>query len=57
MPPSKFAPINPDGIFRERRPIHGRPSDANLFRPYPAGPGTPYPVAPYYDGHYGTYRD
>ncbi len=57
MRPSRFDPINPDGIFRERQPLQGRPNDANLFRPYPAGPGTPYPVAPYYDGHYGTYRD
>jgi len=24
--------------------------------PYPAGTGTPYPVAPYYDGYYPNYR-
>lgn len=24
--------------------------------PYPAGNGTPYPVAPYYDGYYPNYR-
>lgn len=27
------------------------------FSPYPAGRGTPYPVAPYYDGDYPNYRD
>ena len=27
------------------------------FNPYPSGPGTPYPVAPYYDGYYPVYRD
>jgi len=26
------------------------------FNPYPSGPGTPYPVAPYYDGYYPVYR-
>ena len=45
------------GIFRERRRFDFPPSDPNLFRPYPAGPGTPYPVAPYYDGYYPVYRD
>lgn len=30
---------------------------ASPFNPYPAGPGTPYPVAPYYDGYYPVYRD
>ena len=55
-PPSRFDPINPDGIFREG-PFLPRPSDPNLFRPYPSGPGTPYPVAPYYDGYHPTYRD
>jgi hypothetical protein len=25
--------------------------------PYPAGPRSPYPVAPYYDGYYPTYRE
>jgi hypothetical protein len=29
---------------------------ATPFNPYPAGPGTPYPVAPYYDGYYPNYR-
>lgn len=29
---------------------------ASPFNPYPAGPGTPYPVAPYYDGYYPNYR-
>ncbi|MEM6365621.1 MAG: hypothetical protein AAF745_14425 [Planctomycetota bacterium] len=28
----------------------------NGFAPYPAGRGTPYPVAPYYDGFYPNYR-
>ena len=27
------------------------------FNPYPSGPGTPYPVAPYYDGYYPVYRE
>jgi hypothetical protein len=27
------------------------------FAPYPAGRGTPYPVAPYYDGYTPNYRD
>jgi hypothetical protein len=27
------------------------------FSPYPAGPATPYPVAPYYDGYHPVYRD
>ena len=57
LPPSQYDPINPDGIFREPRQFQGRPNDANLFRPYPAGPGTPYPVAPYYDGYQPVYRD
>lgn len=56
LPRSRFDPINPNGIFRESPPQF-RPSDPNLFRPYPSGPGTPYPVAPYYDGYYPTYRD
>jgi hypothetical protein len=30
---------------------------ASPFNPYPAGPGTPYPVAPYYDGYYPSYRN
>ncbi|MFG0263896.1 MAG: hypothetical protein ACF8AM_01935 [Rhodopirellula sp. JB055] len=46
-------------------PHHGghhnrRPNPAggtNLFAPYPSGQGTPYPVAPYYDGYYPNYRD
>lgn len=44
-------------------PHHGgnhnrRPNPAggtNLFAPYPSGQGTPYPVAPYYDGYYPNY--
>ena len=27
------------------------------FNPYPSGSGTPYPVAPYYDGYYPVYRE
>ena len=30
---------------------------ADGFAPYPSGRGTPYPVAPYYDGYYPNYRD
>lgn len=30
---------------------------ASPFNPYPAGPGTPYPIAPYYDGYYPVYRE
>lgn len=29
---------------------------ASPLNPYPAGPGSPYPVAPYYDGYYPAYR-
>lgn len=29
----------------------------NQFAPYPSGRGTPYPVAPYYDGYYPNYGD
>ncbi|WP_404310621.1 hypothetical protein [Neorhodopirellula lusitana] len=29
----------------------------NGLAPYPSGQGTPYPVAPYYDGYYPNYRD
>ena len=36
------------------RPITPQPSP---FNPYPSGPGTPYRVAPYYDGYYPVYRD
>jgi hypothetical protein len=39
---------------------HGRfPNPAagtNGLAPYPSGRGTPYPVAPYYDGYYPNYR-
>ncbi len=57
FPRSQYDPINPDGIFRERQQPRRRPSDPTLFSPYPAGPGTPYPVAPYYDGYQPVYRD
>ena len=45
------------GNFNQRpyRPNPG--ARANGFAPYPSGRGTPYPVAPYYDGYYPNYRD
>ncbi|MFG0288983.1 MAG: hypothetical protein ACF8CQ_12450 [Rhodopirellula sp. JB044] len=43
---------------------HARPgrrpnpaAGADGFAPYPSGRGTPYPVAPYYDGYHPNYRD
>ena len=36
------------------RPIMPQPSP---FNPYPSGPRTPYPVAPYYDGYNPVYRN
>lgn len=41
---------------RSRNGRHPIPQ-ASPFNPYPAGPGTPYPVAPYYDGYSPVYRD
>jgi len=41
-----------------QRPFRPNPAArANGFAPYPSGRGTPYPVAPYYDGYYPNYRD
>jgi len=42
---------NPSGRDRYRPTPQPSP-----FNPYPSGPGTPYPVAPYYDGYYPVYR-
>lgn len=45
---------------RRHGPGGQRPNPAagtNRFAPYPAGRGTPYPVAPYYDGYHPNYRD
>lgn len=39
-----------------RRPSPYPPAATDNLSPYPAGPGTPYPVAPYYDGYYPSYR-
>ena len=46
------------GIDRpdRRRPLVGPQLNPNPD-PYPAGPRSPYPVAPYYDGFYPNYRD
>lgn len=35
----------------------GRRGYSGGTNPYPAGPESPYPVAPYYDGYYPNYRD
>jgi hypothetical protein len=40
-----------------RNRFGGTNTQASPFNPYPAGPGSPYPVAPYYDGYYPNYRD
>lgn len=45
---------NDDQRYRGRYRPTPQPSP---FNPYPAGPGTPYPVAPYYDGYYPVYRN
>lgn len=47
------SPIDGQGNRGRYRPTP-QPSP---FNPYPSGPGTPYPVAPYYDGYYPVYRD
>ncbi len=39
------------------RRAYRRTPQPSPFNPYPSGPGTPYPVAPYYDGYYPVYRD
>ena len=54
-------PYDPWPLDRRRpgwNPNQGNPHYNNgSLNPYPAGPGTPYPVAPYYDGYYPNYRD
>ena len=52
-PGSAGRPQYRDG-FRGRYRPNPQPSP---FNPYPSGVGTPYPVAPYYDGYYPVYRD
>lgn len=53
-----YQPGLPPGGYIGRPRIPGNPAGgANPLNPYPAGPGTPYPVAPYYDGYYPVYRD
>lgn len=53
-----YRPGLPRGGYIGRPLVPGSPaSGANPLQPYPAGPGTPYPVAPYYDGYHPTYRD
>ncbi|WP_231603705.1 hypothetical protein [Neorhodopirellula pilleata] len=52
--------VGPGGAFGNpnQRPYRPNPgAGANGFAPYPSGRGTPYPVAPYYDGYYPNYRD
>jgi len=46
-----FGPAGPRGNW----PHDGQGDHANPINPYPAGPGSPYPVAPYYDGYYPPY--
>ena len=44
--------------YDQRNPGSYRPTpQPSPFNPYPSGLGTPYPVAPYYDGYYPVYRD
>ncbi len=53
-----YQPGLPPGGYHGRPNLPGSPiGGANPFNPYPSGPGTPYPVAPYYDGYYPVYRD
>ncbi|MFK8115001.1 MAG: hypothetical protein AB8B91_22555 [Rubripirellula sp.] len=53
-----YRPGLPRGGYIGRPLIPGSPAGgANPLQPYPAGPGTPYPVAPYYDGYHPNYRD
>ncbi|MGB7327997.1 MAG: hypothetical protein WBD31_24190 [Rubripirellula sp.] len=48
-----------NGTGQPNRPghPHSPAGNASPFNPYPAGPGTPYPVAPYYDGYHPVYRE
>ncbi|MEM1224415.1 MAG: hypothetical protein AAGJ40_01895 [Planctomycetota bacterium] len=68
-PPIGFAPLpadaggQPPGStppatgFRNRFRRPNPAAGTNGFAPYPSGRGTPYPVAPYYDGYHPNYRD
>lgn len=51
QPPDRPAP----GFQHQRFPNPA--ARTNGLAPYPAGRGTPYPVAPYYDGYYPNYRE
>ena len=67
--PGQQNPANDPGPNPGTNPGHGHhhgrgrgryPNPAagtNQFAPYPSGRGTPYPVAPYYDGYYPNYGD
>ncbi|MCC9657651.1 hypothetical protein [Rhodopirellula halodulae] len=62
-PGSSTGPDSGSGSGSSQWPHPGhwhRPNPAagtNQFAPYPSGRGTPYPVAPYYDGYYPNYGD
>jgi len=52
--------VGNQGPLRGQGAPLGTPNPAartNSFAPYPSGRGTPYPVAPYYDGYHPNYRD
>jgi hypothetical protein len=56
--PRPHYPTEPGYLGNGTWPIERKEPDGNLmpatpFNPYPAGPGTGYPTAPYYDGYYG----
>ena len=48
-------PDQPAPGFRHQR-FPNPAARTNGLAPYPSGRGTPYPVAPYYDGYYPNYR-
>ncbi|MBB3208373.1 hypothetical protein FHS27_004201 [Rhodopirellula rubra] len=48
-----YGPQRPGQQWRRPNPAAG----TDGFAPYPSGRGTPYPVAPYYDGYHPNYRD
>lgn len=52
--PNSNAPIVRPRAYRRASPYPS--AGNNNLSPYPAGRGTPYPVAPYYDGYYPNYR-
>ena len=57
--PSSSQPYDPRQRPVDRQGTGGRyrpTPQPNPFNPYPSGPGTPYPVAPYYDGYYPVCR-